>query len=138
MRAPAESLMPITGHPLVAAHSMSLATLRPNISPTLPWYTVWSCENTATGRPSMRPRPVTTPSVYGALASPGVRANASSSKKLPLSSSASMRARALGMPFLSRLAMALASPGSRVSAIRSRRSASFSAVVCGGTVSEPF
>ena len=51
MRAPAESLMPMIGQPTIATHSISLATLRPNISPTEPWNTVWSWLNTPTGRP---------------------------------------------------------------------------------------
>ncbi|AMC75461.1 Uncharacterised protein [Mycobacterium tuberculosis] len=62
MRAPPESLMPTIGQPTIAHHSISRATLRPNISPTVPPNTVWSCENTPTGRPLMRPCPVTTPS----------------------------------------------------------------------------
>ena len=62
IRAPAESLMPMIGQPTMATHSISLATLRPNISPTEPWNTVWSWLNTATGRPLIRPWPVTTPS----------------------------------------------------------------------------
>ena len=68
MRAPPESLMPTQGQPILAANSMIAATLRPNISPTEPPNTVWSCENTATGRPS-------TSSVAGddAVAVQGVR-----------------------------------------------------------------
>ena len=62
IRAPAESLMPTMGQPILPAHSMMAETLRPNISPTVPPNTVWSCENAATGRPFTRPCPVTTPS----------------------------------------------------------------------------
>ena len=62
MRAPAESLIPMIGQPTIATHSISRATLRPNISPTEPWNTVWSWLNTPTGRPLMVPCPVTTPS----------------------------------------------------------------------------
>ena len=123
--------MPMIGQPTMATHSISRATLRPNISPTVPWNTVWSWLNTPTGRPLMVPWPVTTPSPKSALGSPGVLASAPISKKLPGSSSAWMRARALGMPFLSRLATAFSPPGSLASSSFSRSSASFSAVVCG-------
>ncbi len=34
--------MPMIGQPTIATHSISRATLRPNISPTVPWNTVWS------------------------------------------------------------------------------------------------
>ena len=54
--------MPMIGQPTIATHSISRATLRPNISPTVPWNTVWSWLNTPTGRPLMVPWPVTTPS----------------------------------------------------------------------------
>ena len=67
MRAPAESLMPMIGQPTIATHSISLATLRPNISPTEPWNTVWSWLNTPTGRPLIVPWPVTTPSPKSAF-----------------------------------------------------------------------
>lgn len=40
--------MPTIGQPTIAHHSISRATLRPNISPTVPPNTVWSCENTPT------------------------------------------------------------------------------------------
>ena len=62
MRAPPESLIPTMGQPTIATHSISLATLRPNISPTEPPNTVWSWENTPIGRPLMVPWPQTTPS----------------------------------------------------------------------------
>src|SRR5262249_47607083 len=74
--------------------------------------------------------PVTTPSPYNALESLGVRASAPISKKVPGSTSAWTRARALGMPFLSRLATAFSPPGSLASSRRACSSASFSAVVC--------
>src|SRR5690349_8285530 len=126
--------MPMIGHPTMATHSISLATLRPNISPTEPWNTVWSWLNTPTGLPLMVPCPVTTPSPNNALGSPGVLHSAPISRKLPGSSSALMRARALGMPFFSRLATAFSPPGSFASSSFSRSSASFSAVVLAVTV----
>ena len=54
--------MPMIGQATIAHHSISAATLRPNISPTEPWNTVWSWENTPTGRPLMVARPVIHPS----------------------------------------------------------------------------
>src|SRR6476620_1039202 len=129
--APAESLMPMIGQPTIATHSISLATLRPNISPTEPWNTVWSWLKTPTGLPLMVPCPVTTPSPNSASGSPGVLHSAPISRKLPGSTSALMRARALGMPFFSRLATAFSPAGSLASSSFSRSSASFSAVVVG-------
>src|SRR5882757_6822689 len=80
----------------------------------------------------MVPCPVTTPSPNSASGSPGVLHSAPISRKLPGSTSALMRERALGMPFLSRLATAFSPPGSLASSSFSRSSASFSAVVAGG------
>ena len=60
---------------------------------------------------------------------PGGFASAPISKKLPGSTSAWTRARALGMPFLSRFAAAFSPPGSLANSRRPRSSASFSAVV---------
>ena len=116
--------MPMIGQPTIATHSISRATLRPNISPTEPWNTVWSWLNTPTGRPLMVPWPVTTPSPNSALGSPGVLHSAPISRKLPGSSSAWIRERALGMPFFSRLATAFSPPGSLASSSFSRSSAS--------------
>ena len=91
--------MPMIGQPTIATHSISRATLRPNISPTEPWNTVWSWLNTPTGRPLMVPCPVTTPSPKSAFGITRRLASAPISRKVPGSSSAWMRARALGMPF---------------------------------------
>ncbi len=62
MRAPPESLIPMMGHPLRRARSITLMIFSPNTSPSEPPNTVKSCANTHTGRPSMVPWPVTTPS----------------------------------------------------------------------------
>ena len=62
MRAPPESLSPITGAPTFSAWSMILQIFIACAGPSEPPSTVKSCENTKTGRPSMRPCPVTTPS----------------------------------------------------------------------------
>src|SRR6059058_2945441 len=65
IRAPPESLMPMTGQPIFAARSMALHIFSPITSPSEPPKTVKSCENTTTGRPSMVPWPVTTASPQG-------------------------------------------------------------------------
>jgi hypothetical protein len=62
IRAPPESLMPMTGQPVFSAKSMTLTIFSPCTSPRAPPKTVKSWENTATGRPSIVPYPVTTPS----------------------------------------------------------------------------
>ena len=69
IRAPPESLMPISGHPYLSARSMTLQTLSANTSERLPPKTVKSCEKTKTLRPKTVPYPVTTASPYGRLSS---------------------------------------------------------------------
>ena len=108
MRAPPESLMPMIGQPTMATHSISRATLRPNISPTVPWNTVWSWLNTPTG-----------PAVDGAVAGDhavaeervgiaGSLAPARRSRRsCPGRAGRGCATRALGMPFLSRRAFGL-------------------------------
>ena len=54
--------MPITGQPVFSAWSMTLTIFSPYTSPSDPPNTVKSWLNTHTGRPSMVPYPVTTPS----------------------------------------------------------------------------
>jgi hypothetical protein len=63
MRAPPESLIPITGAPTEVARSMTLHTFSAKTSPSEPPNTVKSWLNTKTLRPSMVPHPVITPSV---------------------------------------------------------------------------
>ena len=65
MRAPPESLMPITGQPILAARSMILTIFSPITSPSEPPKTVKSWLNTQTVRPSIVPCPVTTASPQG-------------------------------------------------------------------------
>ena len=65
MRAPPESLIPITGQPILAARSMILHIFSAITSPSEPPNTVKSCEKTHTRRPSMVPCPVTTASPNG-------------------------------------------------------------------------
>ena len=55
MRAPPESLRPITGAPLRTASSMIFTIFAANASDSEPPNTVKSCEKTYTRRPSMRP-----------------------------------------------------------------------------------
>ena len=65
MRAPPESLMPITGQPILAARSMILHIFSAMTSPSEPPKTVKSWEKTHTRRPSIVPWPVTTASPHG-------------------------------------------------------------------------
>ncbi len=65
MRAPPESLIPMIGHPLRSARSITLMIFSPKTSPSEPPKTVKSWAKTHTGRPSIVPCPVTTPSPYG-------------------------------------------------------------------------
>jgi hypothetical protein len=100
MRAPPESLMPITGQPMLAARSMTLHIFSAITSPSEPPMIVKSCEKTHTRRPSIVPCPVTTASPQGRFfcMSKSVvrwRTNVSSSWKEPGSSSFSTRSRAL-------------------------------------------
>ncbi len=63
MRAPPESLIPMTGAPTETARSMILQIFSAMTSPREPPKTVKSWLNTNTFRPSIVPQPVTTPSV---------------------------------------------------------------------------
>ena len=65
MRAPPESLMPITGQPILAARSMILHIFSAITSPSEPPKTVKSWLKTHTRRPSIVPCPVTTASPHG-------------------------------------------------------------------------
>ena len=51
MRAPPESLIPISGHPYLTAMSMTLQTFSAKTSESEPPKTVKSCEKTNTLRP---------------------------------------------------------------------------------------
>src|SRR5207244_962756 len=96
MRAPPESLRPMIGAPLRTARSMTLQILAACPSARDPPKTVKSWEKTYTLRPSMRPKPVTTPSPVtrssSAMSSVGrAMTTASSSVKLPSSRRSSIR-----------------------------------------------
>ena len=104
MRAPPESLIPITGQPILAARSMTLHIFSAITSPSEPPKTVKSCEKTQTVRPSILPWPVTTASPQGRLRSMSKsdvrwRTKVSSSSNVPGSSSFSIRSRAVSLPF---------------------------------------
>src|SRR4051795_10143035 len=103
MRAPPESLIPITGQPILAARSMILTSFSAITSPSEPPNTVKSWEKTHTRRPSIVPWPVTTASPHGRFFSiPNSlvrwRTKVSSSWKEPGSSSFSIRSRAVYLP----------------------------------------
>ena len=55
IRAPAPSLMPMIGQPVLMARSITLVIFSPYTSPSEPPKTVKSWENTHTWRPSMVP-----------------------------------------------------------------------------------
>src|SRR5205085_2870532 len=95
-----ESLIPMTGQPILAARSMIFTIFSAITSPSEPPKTVKSWEKTATGRPSIRPWPVTTASPHGrffCMSNSDVRwrTKVSISWKEPGSSSFSMRWREL-------------------------------------------
>src|SRR3954462_7510028 len=103
IRAPPESLIPITGQPILAARSMILHIFSAITSPSEPPKTVKSWEKTHTRRPSIVPWPVTTASPHGRFFSiPNSivrwRTDVSSSWKAPGSSSFSIRSRAVYLP----------------------------------------
>ena len=79
------------GQPILIAKSMMAQTFLPKPSPTDPPNTVLSCAYTATGRPSMVPRPVTTPSPNGLSGLPGALTSWPISTKLPASRSSAIR-----------------------------------------------
>ena len=103
MRAPPESLIPMTGQPIFAARSITFTIFSPITSPSEPPNTVKSCENTQTVRPSIVPWPVTTASPHGRFLSMSKsavrwRTKVSSSSNEPGSSSFSIRSRAVSLP----------------------------------------
>src|SRR3954454_10581220 len=136
MRAPPESLMPITGQPILAARSMIFTIFSAITSPREPPKTVKSWLNTQTGRPSILPWPVTTASPQGRFFSMSKsavrwRTKVSSSSKVPSSSSLPIRSRAVSLPFSCCFSTAF-SEAEWIAASRSSWSwASFSSYVSG-------
>src|SRR5210317_1334835 len=105
MRAPPESLSPITGAPTFMAWSMSLQIFSACASDREPPNTVKSWLKTNTSRPLSMPVPVTTPSPGTFLSAmpkslQRCSTKVSHSSKLPSSSSNSMRSRAVSLPRL--------------------------------------
>src|SRR6184192_613933 len=134
MRAPPESLSPMMGAPFCRAQSITLQIFSACASDSEPPNTVKSCANTYTSRPSIRPYPVTTPSPrYFSSASPKSTERCvtkrSSSTKLPGSSSASSRSRAVSFPFSCWTLMRSSPPPSNDSARFCWSSSSFSRIV---------
>src|SRR4051812_15221458 len=103
MRAPPESLIPITGQPYFTARSITLQIFSANTSLSEPPNTVKSCEKTKTLRPKIVPYPVTTASPYGRRSSipkfdSRWRTKRSSSTNEPGSRSSIRRSRASSFP----------------------------------------
>ena len=132
MRAPPESLSPITGAPVFMARSMTLQIFFAFCRESEPPKTVKSCANAYAGRPSILPYPVTKPS-------PGIfwfvmpkseqswATSRSSSSNVPSSRSRSSRSRAESLPAsCCRLARS-GPPPSRAAALRRSSSACLSA-----------
>src|SRR5215217_5372071 len=115
IRAPPESLIPITGQPILAARSMILHIFSAITSPSEPPNTVKSCENTHTRRPSVVPWPM----------------YVSSSWKEPGSSSFSTRSRAVYLPFACCFSTAASDPWWTAAWRSSSSCASFSSYVSG-------
>ena len=118
MRAPPESLIPMTGAPIFMAMSMILHIFCAMVSDREPPLTVKSCANTNTSLPSIVPEPVTTPSPrYCFFSIPKLvqrwSLNMSYSSKLPSSSSISMRSRAVYLPRACCFSMAFSPPPMR-------------------------
>src|SRR3972149_4662881 len=135
MRAPPESLSPITGMPLERARSMILTIFSACPSPSEPPSTVKSCENTATGRPSIVPWPVTTPSAGASILSrpnsrPRCVTKRSSSTNDPGSSRRSSRSRAVSLPASCCRRMRPPPPMPKTVSARRRRSSSRSTTLC--------
>ena len=107
MRAPPESLSPITGRPIFRARSMTLQILRALVSDSEPPKTVKSWLNRNSGRPSILAEPVTQPSpriLVFSSSMPKSRqrwvTKRSISVNEPGSTSSSMRSRAVSLPLL--------------------------------------
>src|SRR6266436_36548 len=128
MRAPPESLRPITGAPLRMARSIIFTIFCALDSESEPPNTVKSCAKTYTSRPSTRPNPVTNPSPAGRCASipksvQWWRTNLSSSSKVPSSSNKLIRSRAVSLPALCSRSRRSSPPPASASSLRRRNSA---------------
>src|ERR1043165_2340768 len=140
MRAPPESLRPMTGQPIFVARSITLQIFCAYAPESDPPNTVKSCANTQTGRPSTVPWPVTTPSprIFCSCMPKSAQrwvTNLSSSTNEPSSSRASMRSRAVSLPASCCLAMRALPPASCALASISSRRAGGSFLVTGAAYS---
>src|SRR3954447_7468811 len=134
IRAPPESLIPITGQPYFTARSITLQIFSANTSLSEPPNTVKSCEKTKTLRPKIVPYPVTTASPYGRRSSipkfdSRWRTKRSSSTNVPGSQSRSARSRASSLPAARCLSTAASVPAWAAISRCSRSQSSFSRVV---------
>ena len=131
MRAPPLSLMPMSGAPTFMAISITLHIFCAIVSESEPPVTVKSCAKTYTRRPSMVPLPTTTPSPrYCFFSWPKLVhlwvTNMSISSKLPLSSSISIRSRAVYLPRSCCFSIAFSPPPRRAFSRRATSSLIFS------------
>mmetsp|Transcript_25303 Transcript_25303/g.60471 ORF Transcript_25303/g.60471 Transcript_25303/m.60471 type:complete len:229 (+) Transcript_25303:831-1517(+) len=127
MRAPPESLRPMTGAPMSIALSMIFWILSDCASPREPPRTVKSCEKTKTRRPLMRPCPVMTESPgYLSFSMPNSVQRCSRSwsysRKEPSSMRMERRSRALSFPFLCCESMRFCPPPSSARSRKTLRS----------------
>ena len=115
IRAPPESFIHITGAPFCMAISMTLHIFCAMVSDSEPPFTVKSCAYTYTNLPSIVAEPATTPSPgYCFFSMPKLwqrcSLNMSYSSKLPLSTSMSIRSRAVYFPRACCLSIAFCPP----------------------------
>src|SRR5262245_30675617 len=120
MRAPAESTSQKTGSSSRSARSVSRTIFSTVRAPHEPAFTVGSLATTHTGRPSMVPSPVMTPSAGRSW--PRALANSPSSTSEPLSSSRSRRSRTNSFPWLASFSASLCRLPRRARAATSARS----------------
>src|SRR5213078_2134119 len=131
IRAPPESLRPMTGVPVFSARSITLQILRAYASEREPPKTVKSWAKTNAGRPWIRPDPVTTPSpstFWFCMSKSWLwcTTNLSISVKEPGSSRSSSRSRAVFFPALCCRRTRSSSPASSASTWRRRSSSNLS------------
>ena len=144
IRAPPESLRPITGAPSSTARSITLQIFSACASESAPPKTVKSCEKTKTRRPFTVPWPVTTPSPAGRLScipksTQRCVFSMSNSRNEPSSRRSASRSRAVSLPLPCCLSIRVCPPPSSADASRSSsRARTLSALRCaGGRKSSP-
>ena len=136
IRAPPESLRPITGAPSSTARSITLQIFSACASESAPPKTVKSCEKTKTRRPFTVPWPVTTPSPAGRLScipksTQRCVFSMSNSRNEPSSRRSASRSRAVSFPLPCCLSIRACPPPSSADASRSSsRARTLSALSC--------